>query len=418
MSLGIKNGRVFHKGRLRDVELLIRRGKISEVAKSVDADRTIDAEGRTVLPGAIDAHVHFRDPGATHKEDWKSGSKSAAAGGVTTVVDQPNTSPPTVNGRGFDQKRELAEEKSIVDFGINGGVTRDWVPEELLSRPLTAFGEVFMADSTGEMGIPMDFFQGAVERIQRHDELVTVHAEDSSEFAGVKGESVDDWSLHRPPQAEVSAVKEAVRTAKKPLHFAHISHPNSLDTISGTEHTCEVTPHHLLLSRDDLDELGTFGKMNPPLRAEESRRKIWGMIDRIDIIASDHAPHTIEEKNTGIMDAPSGVPGVETMLPLLLAQVVKDSLSLKQVVGMASRKPADIFGLASKGTIEVGKDADIVITDMDTEKIKANKLHSKAGWTPFEGHEGVFPDVVLCRGEAVYDGRLSESGHGRLVSVS
>ncbi|MDY6775516.1 MAG: dihydroorotase [Halobacteria archaeon] len=425
MSLRISNGRVFYDGSLRDVDILVDDGEIAQIDTDVEADDEIDADGGLVLPGAIDVHVHFREPGATHKEDWHTGSRSAAAGGVTTVVDQPNTSPPTVDADAFEQKRRLADEKSVIDFGINAGVTTDWKPNELLDLPVTAFGEIFMADSTGKLGIPRDLFAEAVGIISEDRKLSTIHAEDSSLFVEIDDydeDNPDAWSVHRPPEAEVSAVEDALGIADgiedARLHFAHTSHPDSVEAVSSTSHTCEVTPHHLFLSRDDLDQLGTFGRMNPPLRTEEARQTLWDMTDTFDLIASDHAPHTVDEKNAPITQAPSGVPGVETLLPLVLGAVVEDKLSLSRAVELTSTNPAEVFGFDSKGGIEVGNDADLVVTDMETEEIRAEKLHSKAGWTPFESFDAVFPDLVLCRGEVVYDadnGSFGEAGHGELV---
>ncbi|XGI83236.1 dihydroorotase [Halorutilales archaeon Cl-col2-1] len=426
MSLRISNGRVFYDGSLRDVDILVDDGEIAQIDTDVEADDEIDADGGLVLPGAIDVHVHFREPGATHKEDWHTGSRSAAAGGVTTVVDQPNTSPPTVDADAFEQKRRLADEKSVIDFGINAGVTTDWKPDELLDLPVTAFGEIFMADSTGKLGIPRDLFAEAVGIISENRKLSTIHAEDSSLFVEIDDydeDNADAWSVHRPPEAEVSAVEDALGIADgiddARLHFAHTSHPDSVEAVSSTSHTCEVTPHHLFLSRDDLDQLGTFGRMNPPLRTEEARQTLWDMTDTFDLIASDHAPHTVDEKNAPITQAPSGVPGVETLLPLVLGAVVEDKLSLSRAVELTSTNPAEVFGFDTKGGIEVGNDADLVVTDMETEEIRAEKLHSKADWTPYEEMTGVFPDLVLCRGEVVYDAEkesFGEAGHGRLVS--
>ncbi|MDY6780427.1 MAG: amidohydrolase family protein, partial [Halobacteria archaeon] len=249
-TVSVENGRLFHDGELRERDLIAdaETGRVLELSSDVDDLRgrehtTVDADGALVLPGGVDAHVHFREPGASHKEDWRTGSRSAAAGGVTAVVDQPNTSPPTVDARSFEEKRELAS-KSLVDYGINAGVTPDWKPDELAELPVTAYGEVFMADSTGEMGIRTDLFSEALETLSGREALVTVHAEDSSEFVDVDGDDPDAWSRHRPPQSESKAVETAVEVADRHdarLHFAHVSHPDSVELIHATRHTCEVT---------------------------------------------------------------------------------------------------------------------------------------------------------------------------------
>ncbi|MFP4188962.1 MAG: dihydroorotase [Halobacteriales archaeon] len=428
MSLAVVNGRVLHAATREpeDIELRVESGVVTRVAESVrdeTVDRTVDADGALVLPGAVDVHVHFREPGATHKEDWRSGSRSAAAGGVTTVVDQPNTQPPTVDGAAFDEKRELAE-RAVVDHGINAGVTPDWRPDELFDRPVAAYGEVFMADSTGDMGVDASLFERAVRRVGGHGELVTVHAEDSDEFVEVDldTDDADVWSRHRPAEAEIAAVERAVEVADEAVHFAHISHPRSVDIIDETRHTCEVTPHHLLLSRDDLESLGTHGKMNPPLRSENARQRLFDrLVDgAVDCVATDHAPHTRDEKDAPVCDAPSGVPGVETVYPLLLALALDGELPLSRAVELVAEAPARVFGFDDKGGIREGNDADLVLVDETFEEVRPESLHTRCDWTPFEGFDAVFPRTVLRRGEVVYDRSGDEEsfadGGGRLVS--
>ena len=393
----------------RRVDVRVEDGRIGAVGSRLSGEADVDATGNLLLPGAIDVHVHFREPGDSHKETWRTGSRSAAAGGVTTVVDQPNTSPPTVDGPSFDEKRALAG-RSLVDYGINGGVTEEWDPEELFDRPLFALGEVFLADSTGEMGIEMDLFEAAIERAAREDVVVTVHAEDADRFdEGAKGRSDPDaWSAYRTAEAEVAAVEracEAGRRRRASLHVAHASTPGGIDAANAAGATCEVTPHHMLLSRDDLNELGTFGRMNPPLRSEERRAGVYERVvdGTVDVIATDHAPHTREEKDASVWEAPSGVPGVETLLPLLLAEVKRGPLTHERVRDLVARRPAERFGLPRKGRVAEGFDADLVLVDPDaTREIRGEELHSKCEWTPFEGREGVFPEWTMVRGEVVY----------------
>ncbi len=398
-------------GRVRDVR--IDGETIAAVEPSLDPEsdeRTIDADGKLLLPGAIDAHVHFRQPGYSHKETWETGSTSAAAGGVTTVVDQPNTSPPTVSGETFDEKAALAR-ASLVDWGINGGVTPDWNPESLFERPLFALGEVFLADSTGNMGIEADLFCDAVARATDAGTTVTVHAEDADLFddEARDRDDADAWSAYRTADAEASAVERAVgiaAAADSTIHVAHTSTPEGVDIAADAGMTCEVTPHHLFLSRDDLAELGTFGRMNPPLRSEERRAEVFERVadGTVDIIATDHAPHTREEKDASIWDAPSGVPGVETMLPLLLNEAREGTLSYERVRDLVAKTPAEIFDLSQKGTVAVGNDADLVLVDpAETREIRGVDLHSKCDWTPFEGWTGVFPELTLVRGHTVYE---------------
>ncbi|MFB6096311.1 MAG: dihydroorotase [Haloferacaceae archaeon] len=399
-------------GRRRDVRV------DGERIAAVDRDlvpaateQVVDAAGKRLLPGAIDVHVHFRQPGFAHKETWATGSRSAAAGGVTTVVDQPNTDPPTTTGAAFDEKARLAAEGSLVDFGINGGVTPDWDPDSLLERPLFALGEVFLADSTGDMGIDADRFEDALARASEADVPVTVHAEDADYFdeSARERDDPDAWSAFRTSEAEAVAVERAVDVARESgaaVHIAHTSTPAGIDAAAAAGATCEVTPHHLLLSRDDLPDLGTFGRMNPPLRTEAEREAVFERVadGTVDVIATDHAPHTRAEKEASIWEAPSGVPGVETMLPLLLAQVRRGALGWERVRDLTAANPAEIFGLAEKGRIAVDADADLVLVDPDdVREIRGADLHSKCGWTPFEGWDGVFPELTIRRGTPVYD---------------
>jgi dihydroorotase len=419
-------------GRVRDVR--IRDGTVDAVEPTnaglaPDAgERVVDARGRHLLPGAVDVHVHFREPGGSHKETWTSGSRGAAAGGVTTVVDQPNTAPPTVDGDAFDEKADLAAD-SLVDYGINGGVTVDWNPESLFERPLFALGEVFLADSTGEMGIAVDLFEEALAEAAARDVTVTVHAEDEALFdeGALDGDlggvgtaaTADAWSAYRTAEAEVAAVERALAAAAESdarVHIAHTSTPEGIDAVVAARNdagstgdappTCEVTPHHLFLSRETAGRLGTFGRMNPPLRSEERRAAVFERLrdGDVDVVATDHAPHTVAEKRRGLGDAPSGVPGVETLYPLLLESVRKGELALERVRDVVAANPASIFGIDAKGRVAEGTDADLVLVDLtNPREIEAGALHGACGWTPFEGLQGVFPELTLVRGAVVYE---------------
>jgi dihydroorotase len=397
-------------GRVRDVR--IKDGCIDTIGQHLprcEGETVHAAHGNLLLPGMIDTHVHFREPGYPHKETWETGSKSAAAGGVTTVVDQPNTDPPTVTESAFDEKLALSR-VSYVDFGLNGGVTSDWEPEALLRRPLFALGEVFLADSTGNMGIETDLFSDAVCRATERDITVTVHAEDADCFDETARErdDPDAWSAYRTAEAEAAAVEHACDIASElnaRIHIAHASTPEGIDRANEAGMTCEVTPHHLFLSREACDDLGTLGRMNPPLRSEERREAVYERVvdGSVDMIATDHAPHTLTEKDANIWDAPSGVPGVETALPLLLEEARKGRLSYERVRDLTAANPARVFDLPRKGQIEAGRDADLVLVNPDASReITGEDLHSKCGWTPFESR-GVFPEWTMVRGSIVYE---------------
>ncbi|MDL5362100.1 dihydroorotase [Halalkalicoccus sp. NIPERK01] len=413
----------------RTVDVRVEGERIAAVG-SLGGDPDVDAAGKLLMPGAIDAHVHFREPGFPHKETWETGSRSAAAGGVTTVADQPNTDPTTIDGTGFDEKAELAR-KSLVDYGINGGVVEGWKPDELFERPLFALGEVFLADSTGGMGISTELFEEAVERATREDVVVTVHAEDATLFdedalddagEGVGREAdADAWSAYRTAEAEAAAIERACEVGTQSdaeIHVAHTSTPEGIDIAADAGATCEVCPHHLFLSRDDLGHLGTFGRMNPPLRSEERRAAVAERVrdGTVDIVATDHAPHTREEKDAGVREAPSGVPGVETMVPLLLAAAERGELARERVRDLTATNPARVFDLPRKGEVREGMDADLALYDPGRiVTIRGKDLHSKAGWTPFEGFEGVFPELTLVRGTVVYERGDGDGEFGEAV---
>jgi dihydroorotase len=386
---------------------------VADDGESLDVEgdeQVLDASGKRLLPGMIDVHVHFRQPGFGHKETWETGTKSAAAGGVTTVVDQPNTEPPTVDGPAFAEKREFAEQ-AHVDFGINGGVTGDWDPDSLFEQPLFALGEVFLADSTGEMGIEASLYADALEQASEAGATVTVHAEDETLFneSAKTRDDADAWSAYRRPKAEAEAVRQACELAAERdsrIHVAHTSTPEGIDIAAEHGMTCEVTPHHLFLSREDLPELGTHGRMNPPLRRESLRSEVYDRVadGTVDMIATDHAPHTAEEKDAGIWDAPSGIPGVETVLPLLLVEAERGRLDYERVRDLAAANPADIFALPDRGRVQKGNYADLVLVDPDNvTDIRPERLHTKCTWTPFEGRDGLFPEWTMVRGERVFE---------------
>ncbi|MBS3761042.1 dihydroorotase [Halodesulfurarchaeum sp.] len=405
-------------GRERDVA--IDGAQIAAVGSDLSGETVIDASGKWLFPGMIDVHVHFREPGFSEKETWATGSRAAASGGVTTVVDQPNTDPPTVDGASFDQKAQLTD-PSLVDWGINGGVTPDWDPKSLFERSLFALGEVFLADSTGDMGIEEPLFETALNRADQAGVVTTVHAENADYFDQEVAESDGPaaWSAYRPAQAEAVAIEQAVETATEldaDIHIAHTSTPEGIDQAATAGATTEVTPHHLFLSTENSDELGTFGRMNPPLRDEDRRLGVYDRVadGTVDVIATDHAPHTREEKDTDIWSAPSGVPGVETALPLLLGEVLAGQFDRERVRDLTARNPARIFGLSQKGRIEAGADADLVLVDPEaTREIRGTDLHGKTDWTPFEGMTGVFPELTMVRGEIVWESPDPTTAEGR-----
>jgi dihydroorotase len=420
-DLVVKNGRVYTASGIRSTDIWIKDGRVAALGGPHRAEERIDARGMLVLPGAIDAHVHFRDPGPTYKEDWESGSTSAAAGGVTTVVDQPNTDPRTSDARSLELKRDIAEHRCVVDFCINGGPGRIG---EIVAAGALAIGEIFAYEHSDlEM-------QNILKEVEEARALPTLHAEDGG-IVRERTEALKNlhepevYSRARPPEAEAAAIEKAVSWTER-LHVCHLSSSSGLMSAkaakrAGKRLSCEVAPHHLIFNVKDYGKQGSFLKMNPPLRQQADNDALWaGLRDgSIDILASDHAPHLPEEKKDDIWEATAGVPGVETMLPLMLTAVKRNLLTLERLVDAISARPAKIFGLRSKGRIEVGRDADLVLVDpRSAREIRADRLHSRADWTPYEGKMAIFPQMTILRGEVVYDGELEVGpGNGRYLAM-
>jgi dihydroorotase len=383
-------------GRVADIT--IADGTVHHIGAGVKADRVIDCTGLFVLPAATDMHVHMRGGPQSAKEDWASGSKSALAGGVTVVVDQPNTVPP-VNAPETLRARILeAEENSFCHFAINSGVTRDTPLPAMWRAGAMAFGEVFFAPSSyGEAVTPQELGT-AFNQIHSLGGLATIHAE---EVMPGPDTTLKSHTHIRSPEGELRAVRAVLQanTAECRLHFCHLSTGASVDAAQGS---VEATPHHLFLSHETPGDTNAFFKVNPPLRSERERKELFSRWKRIDVIASDHAPHTRAEKQQPFPDAPSGVPGVETTLPLLLAAVLDKTVSLPEVIAKTSSNPAAILGISPAG-FAPGCRGDFALFQKQLTPIDPDNLHSRCGWTPFQGRMGVFPSLVIMNGAVVYE---------------
>ncbi len=392
-------------------------GKIKEIKKILKGDEHHDFGEKLILPGGIDSHVHLRDPGMTHKEDFGSGTVSAAYGGVTCVIDMPNTIPPVTNITALQDKARIADIKAYVDFGLFAGVSQN-SDIEVLSRSANAL-KLYLATTTGEMLInDYETLEGIFERISRTEKPVCVHCEDEALIdKSFKPNSLKDHLKSRPNECEASGIEKVIKSRDDAkVHICHVSTSEGVKLIENSRLTSEVTPHHLFLNSSS--KLGALGKVNPPLRKWEDQEALWSALRKgtIDIIASDHAPHTLEEKER-FEDAPSGIPGVETMLPLLLSFVKHGKFELGRFVNAVSERPGEIFGI-KKGKLREGYDADFIVIDMRKEiEIKAKNLHSKAGWTPYDGFSAVFPRFTFVRGDMVIEDweLVGERGFGRMV---
>ncbi|BDC36299.1 dihydroorotase [Candidatus Methanoliparum sp. LAM-1] len=426
----IKNCKVLLNRRIEEgVSIGIDNGIIKKIGKDLKGELLIDAKNLLVLPGGIDAHVHFRDPGFTYKEDWISGSKSALAGGITSVIDQPNTYPMVTSPDILLNKIEIAKKKSLVDFGVNAAVTNKNIHLiKDLAGYTTAFGEIFLGEDDEEDVISYDMLNTALKIIKDTHLLPTIHAEDYSCIASNKIayqiKSSQSHLFARPNSCEEIATAKLVKMAEQVgcrMHICHISTKEAIKIIKTARGiTCEVTPHHLLFSADDYNLLKTKIKVNPPIRDKADRNFLWNMVKygMIDVIASDHAPHSIEEKEGDIYNAKSGIPGVETMIPLLLNLVAKDEISIGRLVELTSYNPAKIWGLRRKGFLKEGYDADLVLYNLkDKKRIVAGDLHTRCGWTPYEGFQAIFPQTTIIRGDIAFkNGEFYvKEGYGNLI---
>jgi dihydroorotase len=414
----VVEGNCYYQGRLTRLSIGIEDGLISRIGKDLDGDAIYDYGSKLVLPAAIDSHVHLRDPGATHKEDFSTGTLAALHGGVGCVLDMPNTSPPTTTVEALRDKSRAASAKSHVDFGLFAGV-QPGVDIYGLAKEAIGF-KLYMAGTTGDLLVPSLESVGAeLNAVAESRRVLAVHAEDECLRRKDSESSLEDHLRNRRNDCETGAIRRLreLRVDKLRVHICHVSALDSLPLIRGASGlTTEVTPHHLLLDKDS--KLGAFAKVNPPLRRREDRQALFKALKEgsFDTVASDHAPHTIEEKEEEFDFAPSGLPGVETMVPVMLQLVRDRHLALSSLVSRLCEGPAELFGIP-KGRIEKGYDADLMVVDlMSSTEVRGDRLHSKCGWTPYEGMSAVFPKAVFLRGEVMMeDGSLVGEPAGRDV---
>ncbi len=364
------------------------------------ADETIDCSGLFVLPGGVDMHVHMRGGSReSGKEDWGTGSRAALAGGVTLVVDQPNTDPPLTTVRAFRARVSEARRDSLCHFAVNAGAIPGAPLPDLYRSGAMAFGEIFLAPSTGAGGVPIGEMGALLAEIHALGALATIHAEKIPK--GPPPGDLFSYSTSRPPEGEVMAIEEvkAMAPAGMRLHFCHLSTAGAV--VASAPHTSEVTPHHLLLSREDFPPEDPRGKVNPPLRTAAQGKELLSAWGRIPVLASDHAPHTLAEKSGEFSRAPAGMPGVETMIPLLVPRVFSGEITPVSLVEKTSGNPSRILGIPAPG-FSKGDRADFALYPREVTTVRAGQLHSRCGWTPFEGKKAVFPAAVILGGEVVF----------------
>ncbi|WP_017293069.1 dihydroorotase [Geminocystis herdmanii] len=412
-------------------DLSIKDGKIAEIGTQLqdDSAQIIDATGLTLLPGVIDPQVHFREPGLEYKEDLFTASCACAKGGVTSFLEMPNTRPLTTTQERLDEKLHLASQKCLVNYGFFMGATAENLDDLRNANPACGI-KIFMGSNHGALLVSTE---EEIEPIfAKGSRLIAVHAEDQARIVERKKQFQDitEPAIHSEIQDETAALnatKLAVKLSNKyqrRLHILHLS--TGIEAEYLREHkspwiSTEVTPQHLLLNTDDYERIGTLAQMNPPLRSKENNEILWkALLDGvIDCIATDHAPHTLEEKAKSYPHSPSGMPGVETSLLLMLTEHKKGRCTLAQVVKWMCTNPAKLYNIPNKGEIKVGYDADVILVDLKNYKpVLKENLATKCGWSPFEGWSLTgWPVYTIVLGNiALEKGKLNTEVRGKALT--
>jgi dihydroorotase len=431
-DLIVRGGEVAnHAGRgMADVGVIDGRiAFIGDLSQS-SAGETVDAAGLTVLPGVIDTQVHFREPGLEWKEDLETGSRAAALGGVTAVFEMPNTEPSTTDPDALADKLARARDRMWTDHAFYMGGTHENARflGELERLPGCCGVKVFMGASTGTLLVADD--DGVREVLRHVKRRATFHSEDEYRLADRRPLArTGDWTSHpevRDPESAIMSTRRLVRLARETgarIHVLHVTTAEEVEFLAGHKDvaTMELTPQHLTLDGDEAYErLKGLAQMNPPIRNNYHIAGLWRGIEQgvADVLGSDHAPHTLEEKARPYPASPSGMPGVQTLVPVMLTHVANGRLSLDRFIDLTSHGANRVFGIAGKGRMAEGYDADLTLVDLKARRvIRHEDMATRSGWTPFDGFEATgWPMATIVRGRVVMrDGALIGSAHGRPV---
>jgi dihydroorotase len=441
VDIVLYNTKVYTRGRLVEAGLAIDEGRIFKIAKEPNlplASTKLDLKGNITLPGLIDSHVHLRDQQLAYKEDFFTGTTAAAAGGITLTIDMPNNKPVTMDSESLKERMRLAEKRAVVNVAFYSAFPKDL--REVLSiveEGAVAF-KLYLSEKIGGLNIDNDeMLLHAFNKVAEMRVPIAVHAEDKETLENIRRDmektgrkDMEAYVKTHSPEVEKKAIKRVTQLAEKSsvhIHFCHISSADGLNAVLeakklGLPITCEVTPHHLLLSSEHLKRYRTLALADPPLRTKKDVKALWNALKQglIDTLASDHAPHTIEEKKVeSAWDAKPGIPGLETMLPLLLTQVNDGRLTMADLVRLTSERPAQIFDLKGRGSLDEGNRADIVVVDINREyKIDSSRFYSKAKYSPFDGWKVKGkPIKTFVNGQLVMDeGEIvAKPGTGQIV---
>jgi dihydroorotase len=428
-SLIIKNGFCYTNGKLVKTDVALYGNKIKKIGKvEINGSKVIDASEKIVFPGIIDTQVHFREPGSTDTEDLESGSRAAILGGVTSLFEMPNTNPPTSNVIEFEKKLKLAKNRMHSNYAFYFGATPDNI--NLLSQLKNLKGccgvKLCAGSSTGKLLVDKE---ADIEKvIANSDRVVSIHSEDE-EILNLRKKFIRKGDVHSHPEwrnteCAISSTRRVVKIAErynKQIHVLHVTTKEEVDFLAMHKKnvTFETTPQHLTMYAPDCyNKLGTFAQMNPPIRTKEHFDRLWVAIknDIVDVLGSDHAPHSKENKKKEYPNSPSGMPGVQTIFPVMLNHVNEGKLSIEKLIKLMCENPCKIFGIKNKGFIKEGYDADITIVDMNKEQvIKDEMIASKCAWTPFNNFKVKgFPVGTIVNGILVMsDGKIISKAQGQ-----
>jgi dihydroorotase len=426
-DLKLAGGTVHLPGGPAATDLWVRDGRVAQIGGEGDAGAVIDCTGLDVLPGVIDTQVHFREPGLVHKEDLETGSRAAVLGGVTAVFEMPNTNPNTDNADAISDKLARAKDRMWCDHAFYVGATAENAEQlaELERLPGTAGVKIFMGSSTGNLLVDDD--SNLLRVLRSGHRRVAIHAEDEGRMNARVGERVNGdprshpvWRDDESALIATRRILRLAREARRRVHVLHVTTPAELELLGQNKDvaSCEVTPQHLTLAGEEAyPRLGTHAQMNPPIRSGAHRDGLWHWLNQgvPDVIGSDHAPHTLEEKAKPYPASPSGMPGVQTLLPLMLDHVAAGRMSLQRLIDMTSAGAQRLFGLVGKGRIAVGYDADFTVVDLKKRwTIEAPWLASRAGWSPFTGQTLTGKPIgTIVRGQQVmWEGQLAAQATG------
>ena len=428
-SLIIKNGSCYISGKLTKIDIGLSGGKIKKIGKiELNSSKVYDATDKVILPGIIDTQVHFREPGSTDAEDLESGSRAAVLGGVTSLFEMPNTNPPTANLVEFDKKLKAAKNRMHSNYAFYFGATPDNTDQlaDLKNVEGCCGVKLFAGSSTGNLLVDKE---ADIEKvISSSNRIVSIHSEDE-DIIKLRKKFIKKGDVHTHPEwrnveCAMSSTRRVVKIAErynKKIHVLHVTTKDEVDFLAMHKKnvTFETTPQHLTIYAPDCyDKLGTYAQMNPPLRTKEHYDRLWLAIKNniVDVLGSDHAPHLKENKNKVYPETPSGMPGVQTIFPVMLDHVNSGKLSLEQLINLMCENPCRIFGIKNKGYIKEGFDADLTIADMNKEVvIKDEMIASKCGWTPFNNYKVKgFPVGTIVNGNLVMsDGKVVLESKGQ-----